>query len=138
MTIYDIVDTAGVISLVVHGEIIPEGGAVVGQTTDPNYLESIAEPRLLISRFAFLQRFTAAELLGIELAKVHDPAGSTASQQLAATLRVSQNKLDVSNFVDLGHAETIDGLTQLETVGLIGSGRANQILSAEISPDERP
>lgn len=89
-----------------------------------------------ISKLGFLNRFTSSELIAIELAKIHDPNSSTATQQLAAALRVQQHQFDVAQVIDLGHQQTIDGVTQLETVGLIGSGRALAIISAEITPDE--
>lgn len=138
MTVYNIVDTSGAISLVEVGQSIPSGGVVIGQTSDPNYLTSATPGELLISKFAFLQRFTEAELIAIELAKVHDSSASQAQNELAATLRMHQIKFDASKFVDLQHQETITGLTGLETAGLLSAGRANTILTTPIADDERP
>lgn len=138
MTTYNIVDTSGTISLVEVGQAIPSGGVVIGQTSDPDYLTSATPGEVLISKFAFLQRFTEAELVAIELAKVHDAGASQAQNELAATLRMHQIKLDASKWVDLLHQETITGLTGLETVGLLASGRADTILNTTVADSERP
>lgn len=138
MTTYNIVDTSGTISLVEVGQSIPSGGVVIGQTSDPDYLTSATPGEVLISKFAFLQRFTEAELIAIELAKVHDSSASQAQNELAATLRMHQIKLDASKWVDLLHQETTTGVSGLETAGLLATGRADTILNTPVADSEKP
>jgi hypothetical protein len=91
-----------------------------------------------ISHFAFLNRFTSEELIAIEMASVFNPNASTEAQLLGAHLRVHQRKFDTSQFIDLNHAETIDGINALETAGLLATGRANEILTTPVEDYERP
>ena len=46
-------------------------------------------------------------------------------------------KINAAAFIDLGLADTISAVNQLEAVGLIGVGRANVILTAPITDLER-
>jgi hypothetical protein len=138
MTVYNVVDTAGTLSLVEVGQSIPEGGVIVAITSDPDYLNHPSQVESLISKFAFLQRFTEAELVAIELAKIHSASATQSQNEFAATLRMHQLKLDASKWVDLQHTETVTGLNGLEAAGLLSTGRANTILTTPIADDERP
>ena len=138
MTVYLIVDTNGVISLVPRGQPTPPDGVVIGETSDPDYLVNSIPTEAFITKFAFLQRFTEAELVAVELAKLHNPAASQTQNELAAALRAHQLKLDAAKWVDLLHPETVAGVNSLETVGLLATGRASVILSTSISDNERP
>ena len=89
-----------------------------------------------ITQFAFQNRFQLGELVAFEMASVHNPSAAPELQQLAATLRVERKKLESAKFVDLRHAETIAGVGQLETYGLIAAGRAAEILSTTVTPEE--
>jgi hypothetical protein len=89
-----------------------------------------------VTRYAFQNRFTLAELVTIDMASIDDPSADPSMRQLAATLRVEQRKLDLAKFIDLTDPQTVAGTQQLEAYGLIGSGRAAQILSTVITPDE--
>ena len=44
--------------------------------------------------------------------------------------------MSTARYIDLEHPVTIAGITMLETKGLLGVGRANQILSAEVQTNE--
>ena len=44
--------------------------------------------------------------------------------------------MSTARYIDLEHPVTIAGITMLETKGLLGTGRANQILSAEVQINE--
>ena len=138
MTVYNIVDTSGTISPVDQGQEIPAGGVVIGETSDANYLAMLVPGVAIISKFAFLQRFTETELVAIELAKIHDSSSSQSQQQFAAMLRLHQLKLDASKYVDLMHSETVSGLNGLEAAGLLATGRASAILNAPVQPEEAP
>jgi hypothetical protein len=43
-----------------------------------------------------------------------------------------------ARYIDLNRQETIDGINLLEAKGLLGSGRAQQILTAPVQDHERP
>lgn len=82
-----------------------------------------------ITVLAFRNRFTQAEKISIEMASMDNPAGTTQQRQLAASLRVMASDIAVATFIDLSRADTISGVTSLETYGIIGAGRANAILT---------
>ena len=84
-----------------------------------------------ITPFSFLVRFTDSEAVAIDLAS----QGATAQ---AAAMRRYQNKINVASWIGLDDAATRGGVQQLESVGLIGAGRAAQILDAPVQPGERP
>lgn len=75
-----------------------------------------------ITRLAFLNRFTDAEAISIDLAS----QGSTVP---AATLRRAMQKINASNFIDLLDPDTIKGTNDLEAFGLLEVGRASIILT---------
>jgi hypothetical protein len=89
-----------------------------------------------ITKWAFESRFTQAELVTIDLASIDDPSASSQVRQFAAALRVSKEKLRLAIFIDLTHPETVAGVQQLETVGLLATGRAAEILSTVIDASE--
>ena len=91
-----------------------------------------------ITEFAFRNRFTGAEKVAIELATLDDPALGAALRQRAATLRVYLADLRAAAFVDLDMPTTRAGVQDLEAMGILGAGRAVQILDAEILPEELP
>lgn len=61
-----------------------------------------------------------------------------AQRQQAAAIRVHLADVSASTFVDLGRDDTRAGVQALETGGLIGVGRALQILDAPVEAHERP
>ena len=98
----------------------------------------VSTPSTAITKLAFRQRFTTTERVTIEIASLDDPAASMPARQLAATLRSSQLDLAAAKWIDLIRADTIAGVQMLETYGIIGTGRADAILSAPIQESERP
>jgi hypothetical protein len=98
---------------------------------------AIVEPRR-ITRLAFDQRFTQAERIAIDLASIDDPAATTETRQRAASLRDMRHQVNNATFIDLDRPDTRAGVEQLETAGLIGVGRAAEILDAPVQPHERP
>lgn len=89
----------------------------------------MATPRH-ITQLAFLNRFTDAEAIGIDLASI----GATTQ---AATMRRYLNKVNAAAFIDLDRADTRAGVQALEAAGALAVGRATAILDAEVQPTER-
>lgn len=83
-----------------------------------------------ITKLAFISRFTDAEAIALDLASI----GATVQ---AASMRRFLNKVDAATFIDLTRPDTIGGVQYLESVGLIGTGRADVILNAPITDIER-
>lgn len=85
---------------------------------------------LRITRLAFLDRFADAEAVAIDLASL----GATVQ---AAGLRRYLHKVNSATYIDLGRTDTREGVQALETAGLLGAGRALEILDAPVQPHER-
>ena len=47
-------------------------------------------------------------------------------------------KVNAAKYIDLARQDTIDGVTALETAGILASGRASEILNNPIQDIERP
>ena len=84
-----------------------------------------------ITRLAFLNRFTDAEAISIDLASI----GAT---EQAAGLRRFMNKVNAATFIDLARSDTRAGVQALEAGGLLAAGRAAEILDIDILDEERP
>jgi hypothetical protein len=98
----------------------------------------VLAPATRITRLAFRNRFTQAEKVALELAALDDPAATMAQRQQAAAIRVHLADVSASTFIDLGRDDTRAGVQALETGGLIGAGRALEILDAPVEAHERP
>lgn len=85
----------------------------------------------LVTRLAFLSRFTDAEAVAIDLAGI----GETAE---AASVRRYVNKIEAAAFIDLSREDTRSGVQALEALGILAAGRAAEILDAPILPHEVP
>lgn len=86
----------------------------------------VTTPDTRITKLAFKQRLSQAERIAIrEAAKVNPEVFDF------------QDLVDSATFVDLSRQDTIDALNTLEAAGLIGAGRANEILTAPIQDIER-
>ncbi len=103
--------------VIVHGPLIAE----------QNY-EQVVDSR--ITRLAFLDRFTDAEAVAIDLASI----GATVQ---AAGLRRYLHKVNSAQHIDLARADLQAGVQALEAAGLLAAGRAQQILTAPITDIER-
>lgn len=79
-----------------------------------------------ISKLALRNRFTFDEKVILE---------NTLS--VSAELRAWYRDYEAAVFIDLARADTIQGIQYLEVAGLIGSGRANEILNNPITAEER-
>lgn len=91
-----------------------------------------------ITRLAFRNRFTQAELVALEIASLDNPAATMQARQQAASLRVMLANLQAASWIDLQRPDTRTGVQQLEAAGLLGAGRALEILDAPIADIERP
>ena len=94
---------------------IIKGGVTVGrywagETPEPPQVRRV-------SRLAFRNRFTDAEKLAIYTAA-----------ESSAQIRVWLDDLAAAEFVDLDYGATVAGVQALEVAGIIGAGRAAEIL----------
>lgn len=89
-----------------------------------------------LTKFGFRGRFTQAEKTAIELASLDDPAAPMAQRAQAADIRVYLADVAAATYIDPQHTETRAGVQALEAAGLIGTGRALQILDAPVQADE--
>lgn len=121
-----------------HYEDIIVNGSVVGQrlVSDAATPESPEDRR--VTRLAFRNRFSQAELVTMEMAALDNPAGTSSQRQAAAGLRVMLANVAAATFIDLSRADTRAGVQQLEAAGIIGAGRAAAILDGPIAETERP
>lgn len=83
-----------------------------------------------ITKRSFFDRLKPEEEKAIDL------AGFGETDQ-AAEVRRFIRRLEQSPFVDLAFQQTIDALNKLELIGLIGDGRAEEILTTPINEIER-
>jgi hypothetical protein len=117
----------------VYSDIIWDAGvAMPSQATLDAWI--IANPETLsvkITVLAFRNRFTQTEKITIDMASIDNTAATMQQRQLAASLRVMMADLNVATFVDVTRPDTIAGIQLLETYGIIGLGRATQILSTD-------
>lgn len=89
-----------------------------------------------ITKLSFRQRFLQAERVAIEIASLDNPAADMSVRAQAATLRSYLKDIDAASHVDLNFPATRAGVQLLETVGLIGAGRAAVILDTPPTEDE--
>lgn len=73
-----------------------------------------------ITRLEFMNRFTVDERMRIRVA-------AQTSQQLEDYMEL----MKLATFIDVTRADTIAGVNQLETLGLIAAGRAAEILTTD-------
>ena len=104
--------------------------------TPPPPPPEAAARRRLLKRAAFRDRFTDPELVAIERAALDVPSGSQAVRDRAARVRVFLQRINSDETIDL-ERQTLRALVQaLETAGVLGAGRAAQILDLNVSAEE--
>jgi hypothetical protein len=91
-----------------------------------------------ITCLAFRNRFTVDEKVMIELAAADNPAGALDQRTQAARLRANMADVAAATFIDLDRPDTRAGVQLLEAAGVLGAGRALEILDGEVQADERP
>ena len=82
-----------------------------------------------ITQLAFLNRFSDAEAITIDLA-------SQGATPQAAAMRRYQSKVTAATYIDLDRSDTREGVEALEALGLLNAGRAAEILDSEVQPHE--
>ena len=127
----------------IYEEILWEGGtALPSKITLDEWIAANPKDEThngIITVLAFRSRLTQTERVTLELASIDNPSATMQARQMAAMLRVMAHDLSVATYVDLTRADTIAGTTALETYGIIGTGRAAQILdTSNIQDFERP
>lgn len=85
----------------------------------------------IITRLAFLNRFSDDEAIALDLASI----GATVE---AAALRRYMAKVDAASFIDLSREDTRQGVQYLETIGILAEGRAAEILDTPATDTEVP
>ena len=98
--------------------------------TDPPEAWELPTPepvKRYISRFAFRNRLTLEERVTAETAAATSPL-----------IRVLLDDLAVAEYVDLDIPILSTMLAGFEQQGILGVGRATEIITAEIQPHERP
>jgi hypothetical protein len=113
-----------------------------GTVTKPAYVAPPAPPvppplPKKITKLAFRNRFTTAEKVTLEIAALDNPAAAMPVRQQAAALRSNLADTAAATFIDLSRADTRAGVQSLEAAGLLGVGRALQILDAPIADTAR-
>jgi hypothetical protein len=99
---------------------------------------AVLQPTRRITCLAFRNRFTADEKVMIELAAADNPNAALEDRKQAARLRANMADVAAASFIDLDRPDTRAGVHLLEAAGVIDTGRALQILDAEVQPNERP
>ncbi len=90
----------------------------------------------MATKLAFRNRFTSPEKTAIEIAQLDDPTAPMAQRAKSAVLRAHQADVAAATYVDLGRQDTRAGVLALEAAGLLATGRAAQILDADVQPEE--
>lgn len=91
-----------------------------------------------ITKLAFRNRFTLDEKIAFEMAQVDDPTATQDVRLAAAAVRVLEKDLAASAYADMNNSAVQAGLHQLETIGVLGVGRAEEIIWGDIEPYEVP
>lgn len=99
--------------------------------------ELVLTPVTRITQLAFRNRFTGAEKVQLEMAALDDPSAPMSHRQQSAMLRAHLADTAAATFIDLSRPDTRAGVQMLETVGLLATGRALEILDAPVTPEER-
>ena len=99
--------------------------------------QTVAAPRI-VSVLGFRRRFTSAEKAAIEWAAVDRPDQPEAQRMQAAALRATLADQAAAQFIHLDDPATVVGVQGLEALGIIEPGRALEILTAPIQPEELP
>ena len=89
-----------------------------------------------ITRLAFRLRFTKGERVALKIASLDNPAADMAARVQAASVSVDLEDTQSATYIDLDREDTRAGVRMMEAAGLIGPGRAAEILDAPAQPAE--
>lgn len=113
-------------------------GAVIGYMRGIVIDHNAGVTRRIITNLAFDLRFTPDERVAIEMASLDDTSASVEAREQAAYIRVALQRADKASWTDLDDPVTRDSVQQFEQYGLIGEGRAAEILDSPVQDAERP
>jgi hypothetical protein len=118
MSLYKILDGGQVVNTIVADEqfMIDNYSEYELVVDEPGPPPPPKAPRK--TRYEFRSRFTPTEKIAM-----YDSTDTI--------IRVFLDDIQSAEYIDLGLQETIDGVNYLESQGLIGAGRAAEILSGE-------
>lgn len=135
-----VTETSGVIDAAHMVALESLNTGLVGHSYDGStFLPPQAAPvARLITRLAFSRRFTADEEADIEIAGLDVPAGNPAARKAQAEIRVATRRMSLAQHIDLDDAELRATVQAYEAAGLLGAGRALEILDAPVIDAERP
>lgn len=91
-----------------------------------------------ITHWALRRRLTQAERVAFEFASLDNPSADPADRLAAAELRVMDRDMGAARHIDLNLVEFQAGIHELEARGVIGVGRADQIIWGDIEEHEVP
>ena len=97
-----------------YEDIIKDGVAIGRRWVDPDAVPAVSRR---ITKLSFRNRFTDAEKLALYTAA-----------ESSIQLRIYLDDLAAAEFVDLDYPATVAGVQALEVAGIIGAGRAAEIL----------
>lgn len=134
------------VASVLDGQLRPgeaAGAHGAGEPMEPQAWAQLVQQELAqlaarITRLAFRNRFAQPEKVALELAALDDPMAPMPQRQQAAALRAYLADVAAASFIDLSRPDTRAGVQFLEAAGLLGEGRALEILDAPVQPEERP
>ncbi len=112
-----------------------------GAFSPPPPVESPQEPDAalrIVTNLAFDLRFTKEERVDIEMASLDDPTAPYEMRRQAADIRVALQRANKASWSDLDDPVTRANVQQFEQYGLIGEGRAAEILDTPVDESERP
>lgn len=134
-TYYAVIKDGVVVNVVVSESAlepnwIPSQIAQIGWGYDgTNFIPPPPEPPpppvFVITKVAFVSRFTSAEYVGIVTAANSDP-----------TVQAWYDMLFIANSIDLEDQRTIDGVNFMVSKNLLTAARANEILTTPALPSE--
>lgn len=125
--IYNILDDNGNVinTIIAEADFVeanyPGHYALVGPVPTP------PAPPPIITKIAMLTRLTDAEYVGILTAAKTD-----------VEVEAWKTRFDAANTIDLNDSRTVAGIGLLVTKGLLTQARGDEILTAEVQPQERP
>ena len=114
----------------VYEDIVWESGLPLPskETLDAWIASNGASNNAKLTVLAFRNRFTMAEKIAIDFASIDNPNADMQTRQFQAAIRVMLADIAAATFIDTQRADTRAGVQQLETAGILATGRASQIL----------
>jgi hypothetical protein len=106
-------------------------GTVIRELVSIPAQDPVVAPSKKFNLLGFRRLFTKAERAAIEWAAVDRADQPIEHRQAAAALRSTLKDQEQAEFIDLTDPDTIEGVQTLEVMGLIGKGRAAEILSSD-------